>query len=175
VQRSASADPASMVDSPARRVLPPSWYPHWRRLRSRCRESAACTSSSAPPPWRRAAGKRSEWEKVVEKHPRIPLFDEQGGTGYDRRRAPAPDCPECNGEGEGEAFFKDSLKASAQASDQEFAKAATLFAQALGAGFDLPEIAYDASSSYARRSGLLPRFPGGDSCPSPPVGGCSPT
>jgi hypothetical protein len=27
-----------------------SWYPHWRRPRSRCRESAACSSSSAPPP-----------------------------------------------------------------------------------------------------------------------------
>lgn len=43
------------------------------------------------------------------------LFDEGGGIGYDRRRDPHPDCPECFGEGVGEAIFKDSRKASREA------------------------------------------------------------
>lgn len=35
-------------------------------------------------------------------------FDEQGGTGFDPRRDPHPDCPECHGEGEPEVFVQDT-------------------------------------------------------------------
>lgn len=35
-------------------------------------------------------------------------FDELGGVGFDPRRPPHPDCPECAGEGRGEAFIKDT-------------------------------------------------------------------
>ena len=41
-------------------------------------------------------------------------------------------------------------QASKAYSDQQFAKAAALFAEAFAAGFDLPELAYAAASSYAR-------------------------
>lgn len=34
-------------------------------------------------------------------------FDELGGVGYDRSRAPHPGCPECNGLGEGFTLVKD--------------------------------------------------------------------
>lgn len=37
-----------------------------------------------------------------------PEYDEQGGGGYDRRKPPHPDCPECFGEGELLPFFKDT-------------------------------------------------------------------
>ena len=35
-------------------------------------------------------------------------FDELGGLGYDGKKSPSPDCPECDGEGEGHALFKDT-------------------------------------------------------------------
>lgn len=35
-------------------------------------------------------------------------FDAQGGTGFDPRKAPHPDCPECFGEGIGQAHIKDT-------------------------------------------------------------------
>lgn len=35
-------------------------------------------------------------------------FDELGGVGYDGKRKPHPDCPECDGEGYGHAHFKDT-------------------------------------------------------------------
>lgn len=35
-------------------------------------------------------------------------FDELGGVGYDGKKSPNYDCPECDGEGEGRALFKDS-------------------------------------------------------------------
>ena len=41
-------------------------------------------------------------------------------------------------------------QASRARSDQQFAKAAALFAEAFRAGFDIPEVAYAAASSYAR-------------------------
>jgi C-terminal processing protease CtpA/Prc len=41
-------------------------------------------------------------------------------------------------------------QASRAYSDQEFAKAAPLFAKAFDAGFHIPEVAYQAASSYAR-------------------------
>lgn len=35
-------------------------------------------------------------------------FDDKGGIGFDARKAPNPDCPECFGEGEGQARLKDT-------------------------------------------------------------------
>lgn len=35
-------------------------------------------------------------------------FDEKGGLGYDPRKPPNPDCPECFGDGKGEVFVKDT-------------------------------------------------------------------
>lgn len=40
----------------------------------------------------------------------IPAFDELGGIGFDKRRDPHPDCPECFGEGHGSIFVKDTRK-----------------------------------------------------------------
>lgn len=37
-------------------------------------------------------------------------FDEKGGLGYDPRKEPNPDCPECFGEGKGEIFVQDTRK-----------------------------------------------------------------
>lgn len=39
-------------------------------------------------------------------------FDELGGLGYDSKKAPNPDCPECDGDGEGRALFKDTSNLS---------------------------------------------------------------
>ncbi len=37
-------------------------------------------------------------------------FDTAGGTGYDARKDPNPKCPECFGQGHGNAFFEDTRK-----------------------------------------------------------------
>lgn len=37
-------------------------------------------------------------------------FDEQGGIGFDARRDPHPECPECFGEGRGHIFAQDTRK-----------------------------------------------------------------
>lgn len=37
-------------------------------------------------------------------------FDEQGGDGFDRRKDPHPECPECFGEGEAHVFIADTGK-----------------------------------------------------------------
>jgi hypothetical protein len=39
-------------------------------------------------------------------------FDEQGGIGYDPRKPPVEDCPECFGEGYGDVFVKDTRNLS---------------------------------------------------------------
>lgn len=39
-------------------------------------------------------------------------FDELGGIGYDSRKPPNDDCPECDGRGEGRALFKDTSNLS---------------------------------------------------------------
>lgn len=44
-----------------------------------------------------------------------PPFDERGGVGYDRRRSPNPECPECGGEGEPDVVLKDTRKISSGA------------------------------------------------------------
>lgn len=42
-------------------------------------------------------------------------FDTQGGIGYDPRKLPSLECPECFGEGHGEVFMKDTRMLSKQA------------------------------------------------------------
>ncbi|OGA97130.1 MAG: hypothetical protein A3E79_00170 [Burkholderiales bacterium RIFCSPHIGHO2_12_FULL_61_11] len=42
-------------------------------------------------------------------------FPEKGGGGFDLRRAPNPECPECGGEGKGRTVFKDTRNISAAA------------------------------------------------------------
>lgn len=39
-------------------------------------------------------------------------FDPLGGMGFDPRKDPHPDCPECHGDGEGHVFFKDTRRLS---------------------------------------------------------------
>lgn len=39
-------------------------------------------------------------------------FDTKGGIGYDKRKAPNPECPECFGEGVGRTVFKDTRRLS---------------------------------------------------------------
>jgi hypothetical protein len=45
---------------------------------------------------------------LKEEGKEIGEFDELGGLGYDGKKSPNYDCPECDGEGEGRALFKDS-------------------------------------------------------------------
>ncbi len=52
-------------------------------------------------------------EKAIEEGKPIGAeFDPKGGIGYDKRRVPNPDCPECFGEGVGRTIFKDTRKLS---------------------------------------------------------------
>lgn len=55
------------------------------------------------------AAAKEEAEKAGEE---IGEFDELGGVGYDSRKAPNYDCPECDGHGEGRALFKDTSNLS---------------------------------------------------------------
>lgn len=50
---------------------------------------------------------RAKWEAAQTKKSREE-FDEAGGDGYDRRKRPHPDCPECFGDGEGQVFIADT-------------------------------------------------------------------
>lgn len=52
---------------------------------------------------------KAEAEKTDEE---IGEFDELGGVGYDSRKPPNHDCPECDGRGEGRAHFKDTSNLS---------------------------------------------------------------
>lgn len=56
---------------------------------------------------------RNRWvEKCAElkakSKPLPPEFDEQGGVGFNPKREPNGQCPECFGDGEGRAFVKDT-------------------------------------------------------------------
>lgn len=51
-----------------------------------------------------AAAKKAQ----AESNPPPEPFSEEGGVGYDRTRDPNEDCPECNGEGVGSPFIKDT-------------------------------------------------------------------
>jgi phage terminase small subunit len=43
------------------------------------------------------------------------MFDEGGGIGFDARKEPSPDCPECFGQGVGVVYAKDTRKLSPDA------------------------------------------------------------
>lgn len=73
--------------------------------------------------WQRTAGemerdRRSHEVEAklarIKKEP-VTAFDEQGGTGFDKRRAPNDECPECFGEGESRVVLKDTSKLSPMA------------------------------------------------------------
>lgn len=55
-----------------------------------------------------------EMDKAAAEEEKKPIgeFDELGGVGYDGKKAPNADCPECDGEGEGRALFKDTSNLS---------------------------------------------------------------
>jgi hypothetical protein len=56
---------------------------------------------------------RAAFEKRLEPNPNdVFTFNEQGGLGWDPRKDPNPDCPECFGEGTPRTFFKDTRKLS---------------------------------------------------------------
>jgi hypothetical protein len=45
----------------------------------------------------------------------IPAFNEKGGIGYDERKDPNPDCPECFGRGRGQVILQDTTKVEGDA------------------------------------------------------------
>lgn len=51
------------------------------------------------------------WEAKQTKNSKE-VFDRQGGEGFDRRKPPRDDCPECNGMGDGEVFLHDTRNLS---------------------------------------------------------------
>lgn len=57
---------------------------------------------------------RAAWEAKQAKNSKE-VFDERGGDGYDAKKPPNPSCPECFGEGDGRAHFKDTRNLSATA------------------------------------------------------------
>ena len=54
-----------------------------------------------------ALAKRNE-ELIEAGKPGVQEFDPKGGVGYDKRREPNQNCPECFGEGEGRVVLKDT-------------------------------------------------------------------
>jgi len=65
---------------------------------------------------------RASWEVMTAKVQKaddppadIKPFNESGGVGYDARREPHPECPECFGEGIAVPFARDSRRLSADA------------------------------------------------------------
>lgn len=51
-------------------------------------------------------------EEAVGTRKKVKEFDPLGGVGYDKRRSPNPECPECAGEGVGRPVFKDTRNIS---------------------------------------------------------------
>jgi len=69
--------------------------------------------------WQETQGERDRREREYlravrdagddeEKQAEVGEWSERGGVGYDARRGPHPDCPECFGLGHGEVFVKDT-------------------------------------------------------------------
>lgn len=66
-----------------------------------------------PDEMRRAQERHDKEDKKAKKNgEEIPLFDSQGGVGYDRTRQINPKCPECFGQGIEIPFFHDTRKLS---------------------------------------------------------------
>ncbi|MFS2114326.1 terminase small subunit [Herbaspirillum frisingense] len=53
--------------------------------------------------------KKAEADRSNQQFMETP-FDQAGGTGYDARKDPNPKCPECFGQGHGNAFFEDTRR-----------------------------------------------------------------
>lgn len=51
-------------------------------------------------------------EDAIEAGKPVKEFDRMGGIGYDERKEPDPNCPECFGRGVGRTLFKDTRKVS---------------------------------------------------------------
>lgn len=58
---------------------------------------------------------RAKMKAEAEQMPFPAEFDPQGGTGYDPRKDPNPNCPECFGQGDEQVFPKDTRDLSPQA------------------------------------------------------------
>ncbi|AHE72114.1 terminase small subunit [Enterobacter ludwigii] len=58
--------------------------------------------------WRDAVEYEEKRIEALERKRKEPL--DVGGYGYDHTRAPNPECPRCNGDGIGQAFFADTRK-----------------------------------------------------------------
>lgn len=52
--------------------------------------------------------RRAEYDTIAGLNSSCAPFDEQGGVGFNPKREPHPDCPECFGEGVGREFFHDT-------------------------------------------------------------------
>ncbi len=52
--------------------------------------------------------------KAADPKAQFEPFDEEGGIGFNRVKDPNLECPECRGEGAGDAFFKDTRNLSAE-------------------------------------------------------------
>lgn len=63
---------------------------------------------------RRREYRREQGELMAQGTPAdlIPPFDELGGVGFNARRDPHPDCPECFGDGKGHIYIADTRKLS---------------------------------------------------------------
>ncbi len=65
--------------------------------------------------WQRTAKEMSRdqlaWDRRAAKNAND-VFDQQGGIGYDAKREPNPDCPECFGDGLGAMHMKDTRNLS---------------------------------------------------------------
>lgn len=57
----------------------------------------------------------SKREKWLDEGKPIEKFEERGGVGYDARKVPAEDCPECFGEGQPRTVMKDTRRMSKRA------------------------------------------------------------
>lgn len=67
---------------------------------------------------RQVEAAQKAWEKRKDRKPSdqppvFPEFDEMGGVGFDKRRAPNADCPECFGDGVEETVIADTRSLSA--------------------------------------------------------------
>lgn len=58
----------------------------------------------------------NEWADALTRAQRVDenaVIENTGGYGYRKKRDPHPECPKCEGDGEGELFFTDTRKLSA--------------------------------------------------------------
>lgn len=92
----ANADPAELIEH--RRVCCRHCYGKHHRYQRTPREMAEAIQNFD----------RAKLKAEAEGIPFAAEFDPQGGTGYDPRKDPFPDCPECFGQGEEQVYPKDT-------------------------------------------------------------------